>query len=1322
MLQKIYENSWATERIILERKERNFLSILAGGLISFFAGIFKIFSGAYNLLLMVINLPFNRSRVKHDNDDENEDEDEPKIDPEVRKIENAKSIFLVKVLFRSFGWEYLGAGVLRLGIILLTFLTPLLMTSLLEYIQFNGADAQAAGIPPQPRDLGISIVVSMLAIMILNLALSAMFTWISDMATYKARSALMTEIYRKSLRLKNPMNAGEVVNRFSSDTTAVTGAFAFLHLIWSAPIEIIVALILLFNILGFASFAALGTSVVIGLVSYLVVPYLVRKSEKMMAINDKRMNLVSGTFSFAQTVKMYGWEKLFAKKITDARNAQLHELAGVLMVSAFIGGLVSSAVSLIILSTLGIYAVTAPPDRPLDLARIFVAMSLLGALQSPLDTLSGAYSQILQLSVSFRRLAQILCADEIEDRDFTPPTPQSPFLISIRSGTFSTFSNSPETPSLQILHKINLDIPKGKLTAIVGPTGCGKTSLLGAISGGVFEMSPGGIMIKGNIKMGIVPQNPWIFNGTLRENILFYSEYDVDWYKTVIDACSLKTDFDCVKGKDMAHMVDGGNLSGGQKQRVALARALYSKETDVILFDDPLSAVDARVSAHIFENVMSNNGVLTNKTRVVTTNRLDLLPQFDHIIVMNNGTVIAQGPFNELMKNGNATVRSFLGSQFQQQSVQQRQRPASKHQISPISYSSSIILQRYGSYDKSSRISENNSKNPVGSYDTFSRRPEKNSSDHVGSYDTFSRRSENNSGSLINRVGSFVQGKSTLDRRGGQGVHNQSLLRKRRPSHSQQETISRTLTRIQRVPEYQTSANIRATAFADVMQNEIVDDEEEDEKNREESEKYRVVQDEMQHRGRLPYNLYLYYIRNCSYFLIALVIFLLFANLGLDGFNQFWLMQWGETNVGTSSGSSQNMFFLGIFALGSIGAALLAIFLDLVAIRYMALAASKKMHEYALISTLAAPITFYHANPPGRIINRFSSDIMGLDRTIPQNILTLINSLLAGVLSTTLACIASPYVIAIVAVIGVLYWFLINFFMKTVRELRRLVLTSQSPTFQFLKESMDGISTIRGFGKEAQSQLKMQELINTNSKVFYSTFAASSWLSTNIQFLSMLLIIPVLILSVTSQNLDPGLLTIAISNSLSVSSTLQGIVQAYISMEISLVSIERIKEYIDRDPEDKYRYKEKSAVIPGPQWPSSGKIQFVDYSTSYSTEPDGPLVLKNLNLTFRAGERIAIVGRTGAGKSSIVLALFQLLNARSGSIYIDNIDIGSIPLEMIRTRMAIIPQQAMMYPGTVRENLDPAMIYSDKELWNSLRLVGLSPLVKTLPSTIEVSF
>jgi ATP-binding cassette, subfamily C (CFTR/MRP), member 1 len=1079
-----------------------------------------------------------------------------------------------------------------------------------------------------------------------------------------ARSALMTDIFKKSLSLKNPMETGEIVNRFSSDTSAVTGSFAYLHLLWAAPIEIAVTLYLLYDILGPSSFIALATSLLIGFISYLVVPLMVRKTEAMLLLNDRRINLVNGTINFAQTIKLYGWENVFVKKITLARNAQLKELGSVMVITAFIGGLMSSAVNLIILTSLGTYALTAPADKPLDLARIFVGMSLLNTLQSPLNTISGVYSQVMQLSISFRRLTQLLCADEVEGQR---KIGNGKVAISIRDGCFKTFGDEPK----RLLKNVNVDIPRHKLTAVVGPTGCGKSSLLGAFSGGILSQESGK-MVKSCSSMVFLPQQPWIFTGSIRENILFHAPYEPEWYKMVVSVSALKPDFEIMKGKDMAEMTDGNNLSGGQKQRVALARAVYSKTSEVYLFDDPLSAVDARVSAQIFEQIMGNNGVLKDKTRVLTTNRLDLLPKCDHIVVMENGTVLAQGTFRDLMARGSPEVKSMIQPQLGIPMASVRE----DEEVINDSFFPDV-----GEY--------------IPSYSTIGRKI---------SYSTMERKS-------ISRVGgdqsvSQTSGAPVLRRR------NATITRLRSKASVQIDGYGvSALGRSGAVDRAASNIALRNAAF------EIDDGEEEDAKNVAESQKYKVVQEEMQQRGRLSYSLYGYYIRNCSYFLASMVAFLLLLNLGVDIWNEFWLQAWGSSNISESEGLSTNFYYLGIFTAGTIGGTFLAILMDLVAIRYMALAASKRMHVKALDATMGAPISFFHANPAGRIINRFSNDIMSLDRTIPQNLLALINALLSALMSTLLACIASYYVIFIAILMGVFYWIVVEFFMRTVRELRRLVLTSQSPTFQFLSESMMGIGTIRGFGREAQSAKIMQGLIDTNSKVFYSTFAVSSWLATTIQFLSFMLTVPVLLITVLNGgSTNAGFLAIALTNALNVGSSLQTIVQAYISMEISLVSIERIKEYIDRDSEVSMRAIDKQ-ITPPPNWPSRGEIKFRDYSTSYAhdeTSLNQDLVLKNITLTFEAGMRIGIVGRTGAGKSSMVLALFQLLRARSGTISIDGLDLATIDLQTVRSRLAIIPQEAMVFPGTIRENLDPALLYTDEQLWGSLERVGLAPMVKEL--------
>jgi ABC-type multidrug transport system fused ATPase/permease subunit len=247
----------------------------------------------------------------------------------------------------------------------------------------------------------------------------------------------------------------------------------------------------------------------------------------------------------------------------------------------------------------------------------------------------------------------------------------------------------------------------------------------------------------------------------------------------------------------------------------------------------------------------------------------------------------------------------------------------------------------------------------------------------------------------------------------------------------------------------------------------------------------------------------------------------------------------------------------------------------------------------------------------------------------------------------------------------------------------------------------------------------MQQLIDTNSKVFYSTFAASSWLSTMIQFLSLMMVIPVLFFSVfTGGFINAGFIAIALTNALSIGSTLQGIVQSYIAMEISLVSIERIKEYIDLPGEVESRSL-LALPMPDEAWPSRGEIQFKNFSTGYRVDDPDECVLKNINLTIKAGSRVAVIGRTGSGKSTLVLSLFQLLQAKAGSIHIDGTDLASIDLATIRKRMAIIPQHSMIFPGTVRENLDPTKKASEKDLWRALKMVGLDGVVKMLTAPMQ---
>lgn len=232
--------------------------------------------------------------------------------------------------------------------------------------------------------------------------------------------------------------------------------------------------------------------------------------------------------------------------------------------------------------------------------------------------------------------------------------------ISMTNATFSweriplesrkeILSQKPKANQLT-LSRINLSIKKGSLVAVVGNVGSGKSSLLYSLLGEMQKIS-GSVNISDDQQLAYVAQQAWIQNETVRGNILFGQEYDQKRYQRVIEACALKSDFEMLTGGDMTEIGEKGiNLSGGQKQRVSIARACYSN-SNLFLFDDPLSAVDSHVGKHIFDQVISSeSGILSGTTRVLVTNALYMLPNVDQIILLKNGEIDGIGSYEELLK------------------------------------------------------------------------------------------------------------------------------------------------------------------------------------------------------------------------------------------------------------------------------------------------------------------------------------------------------------------------------------------------------------------------------------------------------------------------------------------------------------------------------------------------------------------------------------------------------------------------------------------------------------------------------------------------
>nr|XP_015923081.3 multidrug resistance-associated protein 1 [Parasteatoda tepidariorum] len=300
--------------------------------------------------------------------------------------------------------------------------------------------------------------------------------------------------------------------------------------------------------------------------------------------------------------------------------------------------------------------------------------------------------------------------------------------------------------------------------------------------------------------------------------------------------------------------------------------------------------------------------------------------------------------------------------------------------------------------------------------------------------------------------------------------------------------------------------------------------------------------------------------------------------------------------------------------------------------------------------------------------------------------------------------------------LAVFYIFIQCFYMACSRQVRRLASVTLSPILSFFSETVQGVSTIRAFGAQYQFMDREDRQIDTNCRVFYSNTLLNRWLGVRLQFLgNMVVFITALLSVVERREFSAAIVGLTLSYALSVTENLSTFVRLLTQLENHMVSVERINEYSDLTSEASWE-TECSDCVPS-NWPSRGAISFRGYKMRY--RPGMDLVLKEINMDIAPSEKVGLVGRTGAGKSSLALALFRVIEPSSGSIHIDGIDISILGLHDLRSKITIIPQDPVVFAGTLRLNLDPLDTHSDEELWTAIEHAHLSDFVSCLEDKLD---
>ncbi|PAA57843.1 hypothetical protein BOX15_Mlig011089g1 [Macrostomum lignano] len=476
----------------------------------------------------------------------------------------------------------------------------------------------------------------------------------------KFRSALIASIYRKSLTLTQESRArstvGEIVNLMTVDSNKIADSIPFFWAMLVSPVQIVIALVMLWAQLGTAVLAGIGIFVVIIPVNGYIMAKAQKLEEKEMKTKDERLKLLNEVLNAMKVIKLYAWEPSFQQKISHVRRTEVGFLGQMSYLFSVVIIMWTVAPFLVMVLTFITY-IYSGDDHILTASKAFVSLTLFNILRFPITVLPWTITESVNAYVSIKRIQNFLFEDDIDESSVLK-LPSSPDgnSVEIEGASFGW----KRTDSEPLLKDVNIQVPKGKLIAIVGKVGCGKSSLLQSVLGETVKFC-GSITTRGSV--AYVPQEAWIQNLTVRDNILFGRDFDQTRYDEALRACQLEKDLQLLTAGDATEIGERGiNLSGGQKQRVSLARAVY-QDSDIYLLDDPLAAVDSHVGKKLFHEVIGKSGLLRDKTRILVTHGIHWLPHVDEIVVIDNGRISEQGSYEHLLDH-DGPFASFLKEFF----------------------------------------------------------------------------------------------------------------------------------------------------------------------------------------------------------------------------------------------------------------------------------------------------------------------------------------------------------------------------------------------------------------------------------------------------------------------------------------------------------------------------------------------------------------------------------------------------------------------------------------------------------------------------------
>lgn len=1154
----------------------------------------------------------------------------------------------------------------------LVFFPSMLLKKILEYVQSPETESAS---------LAWLFVILMVFSAPIDATLSGRGLFLGRRICTRMRAVLIGEIYSKALRRrvttssknnkeedtnesqddnndqKDPKepekseemrDLGSIINLIAVDSFKVSEICGYLHYFVNSFVMTVIAISILYSLLGWAALAGAATIILMMPINYKLSMMLGGYQKKMLKVTDARIQKLNETFQNIRIIKYFAWESKFAEQILKIREDELYILllrCVFWILASFVWFITPTAVCLV-----AFYCYTIVENKPLTTPIAFTSLSLFNLLRTPLDQFADMLSFSVQSKVSLDRIEEFLQEPEttkyeqlISARDENSPE------VGFQNATFAWSVGDKNDFKLRDL---SISFAKGKLNVIVGPTGSGKTSLLLALLG---EMS----LLNGKIFIpGYTPRDDLVVNPEtgLTESVAYCSQ--TAWL---------------LNGSIKENILFAGPYD--ERRYTATIEACGLKRDFEILAAGDNTEIGEKgiiLSGGQKQRVSLARALYSNASYVLLDDCLSAVDSQTSVHIYEN---CITGP---LMKNRTCILVS--------------------HNIPlTIKQAAHVIIMDNG------RVKNQGSAEKLLSENAFD----------------------------DETIASVIQSRNTSSANLA-ALNDNSDLSVAHHSHLLESTVA----------AITSDLNADQIDIDNVEDNTVID------------VSGKLVEEETKSEGTVSWEVYKTYISLFgNKYIWLLLAFVFIATQLVNIYQSYWLRVWSMAeneragissyivanipvkvyaksdfswstitdifksiewhkpiirnrfnnfDVSEMSALHSSMYYISIYSLIGL---IYSIFgsLRIVLVFFGGLDVSRRMFKILLMKVLKAEVRFFDSTPIGRIMNRFSKDIEGIDQELAPYGEAFVISLLGCLTTIILITCITPAFMIFGVFVSIIFGYIGVLYLTLSRELKRFESVTRSPINQHFTETLAGVTTIRAYGDERRFMVQNMQKIDSNNRPFFFVWANNRWMSFRAQVIGSLIVAISSALAVLYANkIDAGLAGISLSFAASFATNALWLLRCYADVEININAVERVQEYIDDVKEESAA---KTDSDPPASWPENGEIDVKDLALRYA--PNLPLVIKGISFHVKSGEKVGVVGRTGAGKSTIITSFFRFIEPEKGQIIIDGVDIGKIGLNALRRGLAIIPQEPTLFTGTLRSNLDMFDESKDLDIYESLRRVGL---------------